>query len=169
MRLKKVSLILAAWALSSGAAFAAPEMPISTKDAKAFIEQLRDMGYSPDALDKTSPPSTVIHSGGTGYGVILGGCKELKECSYVVIYGIYSDVKDPPIAWLAEMNKTYDLMKVWTNVDHRLTYSTGVVAEGMSRATFRATVDNLITSGNDLAGEVTKAKIPLTVTAPAKP
>ncbi len=72
MLFQKAFSVVVALVLSSGTAFAASETPISTKDAKAFVEQLREMGYSPNALDETSQPSTVIHTNGNDYGITLG-------------------------------------------------------------------------------------------------
>ncbi len=66
------------------------------------------------------------------------------------------------------MNESFDLIKVWVNDKHLLTYSTAFIAEGMSRATFRATVDGMIASESGLANEAATAKLLVADPEPAK-
>jgi hypothetical protein len=151
-------LLAAAAALLVGAAPPPGETPISIKDPAAFLVQLREMGYAPDAYDPADEsPTTVLHLKDETLAVVLGGCTNKRDCKYVVLLASFSDVAAPPEAFIAKMNASYDMLKVWSGDDHKLHYSMGAIVEGMPRASFRALVDEVVDSSSDLAGEVVKA------------
>ena len=145
--------------IALGTLFAAPmasaETPaaINIADPAIFTAQLREMGYAPDAFTGDVAPTSVIHSGSSSYGLVLGGCTNGKDCSYVVVFGSFTDIVNPPADWMIKQNVDYDVIKVWLNDSRQLTYSTPIIANGLPRSSFRAAVDLFIDSGQSLARE----------------
>ena len=139
--------------LAAPAAQAETPASITIADPAVFAAQLREMGYAPDPFSPGEVPTSLIHSGSNSYGVVLGGCTNGKDCSYVVLFGSFTDIVNPPADWVAKHNVDYDVIKVWLNDSKELTYSTPVVANGLPRASFRAAVDLFIDSGQSLARE----------------
>lgn len=129
---------------------------LSLVDPVAFVKQLDDMGFAPSPLEGVDPPTTTITAHGSTYGVALGGCKTGRNCRYAVLFGIFDDVLNPPAEWLAKMNAEYDYLKIWTNDAGKLTYSVGIVADGMNRATFRSAIDLFAESESALAQDALK-------------
>jgi hypothetical protein len=137
---------------------ATAQSAISVKDPKQFEQQLREMGYAPDAFGTgTTTVEGLLHLPNETLGVVLAGCTDGKDCHYIVLVGSFSDLTDLPAEWVAKMNALYDLIKVWTRDDKRLAYSAGGLVDGMPRATFRAWVDQIVDSSDDLAAEAIKA------------
>lgn len=126
---------------------------LTLADPAVFAAQLREMGYDPEPFDNAQVPTTVIHHDSSAYSVALGGCSAGRNCKYLVLLGSFSDIANPPADWVARHNADYDMIKVWVNDDHHLTYSTAMVVDGMPRSTFRANLDLFVDSGNGLARE----------------
>lgn len=157
--LYKSVVALAASAMFSGAALAAEPM-MNAQDPTALAASLKEMGYAPDPIDASSEsPSTVITSGGSRYWVALGGCTGKRDCGYMVVGSSFSDVVDPPAGWVAEQNKDFDLLKVWTNDQKQLTYSSSILTTGLTRAQFRAFMDALTGSETALGNHASEAKL----------
>ena len=151
-------------ALLAATAFAAPAhaesaAPLSLADPTAFVARLKAMGYAPDPIADKAHPGTAITVDGAGYMVAFGGCEAGINCKYVVLVGKYSDVKGAPADWIAKENIDFDYIKVWNDEDKLLTYSTGLVVEGMSADLFKASVDLFVASGNSLAKDAMDAKL----------
>lgn len=139
--------------VAASPALAETENALSIADPARFAAQLREMGYDPDPFEGSEAPTTVIHSGGSTYGIVLGGCAAGKACKYLVLFGSFTDIKNPPAEWVARKNVDYDFIKVWIKDSGLLTYSTGMIAEGMSRSTFRASIDLFVSSSDSLGRE----------------
>lgn len=151
-------------ALLVASAVAAPvhaESPgtLSLADPAQFVAQLKDMGYAPDPITDKAHPESAITVDGSGYAIAFGGCEAGMKCKYIVLVGKFSDVVGAPANWIQTENSDFDYIKVWNGDDKMLTYSTGMVVEGMSRDTFRASVDLFISSGNSLAKDALDAKL----------
>ncbi len=144
--------IFASLAVASPA-LAESQGALSIADPARFAAQLAEMGYDPEPFEGTETPTTVFHSGGSTYGIVLGGCTAGKACKYLVVFGSFTDIKNPPADWVARKNVDYDFIKVWVKDSGLLTYSTGMVVEGMSRATFRASIDMFVSSSDSLGRE----------------
>ncbi len=151
-------VLLAATLLSTPARAESPGT-LSLADPAVFVAQLKEMGYAPDAIADKAHPGTSITVDGAGYSVAFGGCEQGLKCTYIVLVGKYSDVKAAPATWIAKENVDFDYIKVWNDDDGLLTYSTGLVVEGMSRETFRASVDLFVASGGNLAKDAIDAKL----------
>lgn len=145
--------------LMLAAAAAAPTpAAITTRDPDVFVRQLTEMGYAPDTIDKQGETVTMVaHLAKSGLVVVLGGCTASKDCAYVVALGTFTDVHNATPEWIAKMNSNYDLIKVWKNDDGKLTYSSGTIADGMPRASFRRWIELVDQSSDDLGQEAIKA------------
>lgn len=155
---KPVLACLAATILAGTAVAAEPMM--NAEDPAALVASLKEMGYAPDPIDVASDsPSTVITSSGSRYWAVLGGCTGKRDCDYLVLGSSFSDVVDPPAAWVAEQNKDFDTLKVWINDQKQLTYSASVLTTGLTRAQFRAVMDALTGSEAVLGNRASEAKL----------
>lgn len=152
-RLALATLLLAA----PPAAQARTDQPLSLADPQAFVGQLAAMGYTPDPLVPGETPTSSLTVDQTEYVVAFGGCIESKDCRYVILLGKYDDVVNPPAQWVAKENADFDYIKVWVADDGQLTYSTGLIVEGMNADTFKASVQMFVDSAADLAKEAVAA------------
>lgn len=151
-------------ALFAATLFAAPAQaessaPLSLADPTAFVARLKALGYNPDPIADKAHPGTAITVDGSGYMVAFGGCENGLKCTYLVLVGKYSDVKGAPADWIAKENSDFDYIKVWNDDDGMLTYSTGLVVEGMSADLFKSSIDLFVASGNNLAKDAMDAKL----------
>jgi hypothetical protein len=154
----KPRLLLAVAALAIGVPANAADTAISIKDPAQFQQQLSEMGYAPDPFDlSTDTPTTVLHLPNETLALVLGGCVQHENCQYVAVVGHFTDVANVPPEWVAKMNVEYDLIKVWTNDDGFLSYSSGAPLDGASRAVFRAWIQSILDSSSDLGSEALKA------------
>jgi len=156
------SIISMAIALQFGisATSVAATAPLSLADPAAFVTVLTDMGYAPDPIADPADPITTLKVAGVTYTVAFGGCEAGRNCRYLVLLGSFIDIIDPPAKWVAAKNTEYDYIKVWVGPDKKLMFSTGLVADGLSRENFRAAVDLFVGSSNQLAGDAVKDKLP---------
>lgn len=153
-----VRLALAALLLGAApAAQAQTDRPLSLADPQAFVGQLTAMGYAPDPLVAGETPTSSLTVDGTEYVVAFGGCIVNRDCRYLILLGKYDDVVNPPAQWVAKENADFDYIKVWVADDGQLTYSTGLIVEGMSAETFKASVEMFVDSAADLAKEAVAA------------
>ena len=159
--------VAACWLLTTPAGAETPA-PLTLATPAVFAAQLREMGYDPEPFEDGQVPTTVIHHDSSTYSIALGGCSAGRNCKYLVLVGSFSDIANPPADWVAKHNADYDMIKVWVNEDHRLTYSTGMVVDGMSRSTFRANLDLFADSGNNLAREAVIGGLSSSDTPPAQ-
>lgn len=156
---KKKSIVVVAAALWSAPTMAA-EPALNAGNAAGLYTSLKDMGYAPTPIEiKPDIASTVITSNGSQYWLVLGGCTDKKGCSYIVVGSSFTDVVEPPTAWLLDQNKDLDLIKVWLNDDKLLTYSASVLTADLTRTQFRAFVDTLIVSEVLLGQRAIEAKL----------
>lgn len=154
----RLTMMLAGLALMTAPAIALAETPIDGSDPAILEQQLREMGYAPDKFDiKAEAATTVLHFPSETLALVLGGCTSGKKCTYAVLVGHFTDVKNPKADWVAKMNSNYDVIKVWISDTDELTYSSGAVITGMQRATLKAWIDLVIASSDDLGAEAIKA------------
>ena len=143
--------------LAAAAAVPTPAA-ITTKDPDVFVQQLAEMGYAPDTIDKKGATvSMIAHLAKSGLVVVLGGCTANKDCTHAVLVGSFTDVKNATPEWIAKMNDDYDLIKVGKNDDGTLSYSSGAVVEQMPRPSFRRWIELVDQSSDDLGQEAIKA------------
>jgi hypothetical protein len=156
----RASLMLAASTLAAPA-FAQNAAPIDASNVRPFVGQLREMGYSPSEITQTGeiPVVQIKLAEDQPLGVTFGGCTELKDCRYVSFTGIFEDVTNPPVAWVAEQNGEFDLIKVWTTDKGKLAYSATAVVQGWSRENFRNWMDLYRDSAATLAQLAIEAKL----------
>ena len=154
----RLTMMLAGLALVMAPAIAVAETPINGSDPVILEQQLREMGYAPDKFDiGTDTATTVLHLSSETLALALCGCTDGKKCTHALLGGHFSDVKKTPADWVAKMNSSYDLIKVWLNDDGELSYSGASVITGMQRATLKGWIDLVIQSSDDLGAEAIKA------------
>ena len=154
----RLTMMLGGLALIMAPAIAVAETPIDGTDPAILEQQLREMGYAPDKFDiGTETATTVLHFPSETLVLVLGGCTGGKKCTYAALAGHFNDVKNTPADWVAKMNSSYDLIKVWLNDDGELSYSGASVITGMQRATLKGWIDLVIQSSDDLGAEAIKA------------
>lgn len=138
----------------------AQEKPLDASDAAAFVGQLGEMGYAPEALAmQEDHPYTIIKVDDRKFVLTFGGCTGKKDCSYVTLVGAFTDVNNPPADWVSKENGDFDLIKVWLNDNGGLIYSTTAVIQGWPRANFRSFTRLLYDSGTQLAKDALDAKL----------
>lgn len=152
-------LAILALGLNATAVRAATESPLSIKDPSQFVAQLKEMGYAPEPIADKADPGTTLTVNGSTYSVGFGGCDKGMDCRYIVVVGKYSDVIGASADWIAKENADFDYIKVWNANDGMLTYSTGLVVEGMSRETFKSSIELFAGSGTMLAKDALDAKL----------
>jgi predicted nucleic acid-binding Zn finger protein len=139
------------------AAQAEPAQPLSAADPDAFVGQLSAMGFAVEPVASGETPTSAIKIGESDYVLAFGGCTAGKDCRYVILLGKYSDVTNPPAQWVAKENADFDYIKVWLADDGQLTFSTGLIVEGMGADTFKASVQMFVDSAADLAKDAIDA------------
>jgi hypothetical protein len=153
-----MEMLLAAMLLAGAQGGADPAMNAS--EPSALRASLSEMGYAPESMDMTSDtPSTVITSGGGKFWLAMGGCDRRRTCSYVVVGSTFTDVIDPPAAWINEQNRDLDLVKVWLNEKKEVSYAASVLTAGLTRGQFRAFMDALVESEGVLGRRAVEAKL----------
>ena len=157
LRRKLAAVVAAPFVLICAPAVGAA--PLSLADPGAFVAELTDMGYAPDAIADPAEPLTTIKVAGETYSIAFGGCENGKNCRYLVLLGSFVDIKNPPAKWVAAKNAEYDYIKVWVSASKQLTYSTGLLAQGLSRENFRAAVELFVDSSNQLAADAVEDKL----------
>lgn len=143
----------------AAAAVAVPTpLAITIKDPDVFVRQLAEMGYAPDTIDKQGNTVTMLaHLANGGLVVVLGGCVKNRDCTYAVLVGSFTDVKNATPEWIAKMNLSYDLIKIWKNDEGNVTYSSSAVVEQLPRASLKQWIELVDQSSNELAQEAVKA------------
>lgn len=147
--------------LFAAPAFAQAGPPLSAKDPVAFAAQLRSMGYKPGEVDSSNEefPELIFEYREWPINVIFGGCTNGKNCRYIVLVGIFSDVLNPPAEWVAELNVDFDLIKVWVGDTGRLSFSAGALVEGWPPSAFKSLVEELVNGCDELTKEARKANL----------
>lgn len=157
----RIGLKCTLFAFATAPALAAPaERPVSIKDPAAFVSVLRDMGYQPGELAKdTKNPAFVVAIGDQATRITFGGCTGRTGCKYLYLSSSYSDVPNPPKAFLDKMNDQFDIIKVDTDADNDLFFSATHVIEGVPRTTLKLILEMWVTDAKALAQEAISAKL----------
>jgi hypothetical protein len=145
--------------LASSAHAETPRIAIA--DPVAFADQLRGMGYTVGPIEsRDGIPMTSTDIRGLSTVMTFGGCKAGKDCTYLLLITSFSDVINPPAAWLNKANADFDLVKVWTNSSGTATLSHAVVfGDGMPAATFARILEQWQLSAAGVAQSAVAAKI----------
>ena len=145
--------------LASSAHGEAPKIGIA--DPAIFADQLRGMGYTVGPIEsREGIPMTSTDIGGLSTVLTFGGCKAGKNCTYLLLITSFSDVINPPAAWLNKTNADFDLVKVWTNSSGGATLSHAVVfGDGLPAATFARILEQWQLSAAGVAQSAVTAKI----------
>lgn len=160
MRVRLNHAILALMLSAGSTAAAAQERPVSIRDPAKFAATLREMGFQPGELAKdTNSPAFLMTVGDQPTRFTFGGCTARVDCKYLYLSSSYSDIPNPPKAWLDRMNDHFDIIKVDTDADNVLYFSATHVIEGVPRTTLKLILDMWVTDANALAQEAVSAKL----------
>lgn len=141
-------------AMASLPAAAQLNSAISIKDPAAFVTQLREMGYKPEAMKtEKGAPQVDIEIDGFGATLRMVGCTEGRDCKYITLAATYSDIISPPKEWIARLNDQFDLVRVGTNEDGTLYMFAAHVVEGLPRAQFERIMNFYAADTSDIGQE----------------
>ncbi len=159
----RIGIAIAMVALALASTSAAGETTgesVSIKNPKAFADLLKELGYAPgDVKVVQGFPQFSIDIADQPSAITFGGCSLMEDCSYIVISSSFSDVRNPPAAWLTKMNDSFDALKVGLNDSRNLYFSTTHMIEGVPRSTLRQILETWGVNSNELAQEAVKAKL----------
>lgn len=115
---------------------------VSIRNPAAFVATLKAMGYEPGALSNVdTSPEVDIKVNGFGTTLRLIGCTAAADCKYMTLVASYSDVVDPPAAWLQKMNDEFDLLRIGINDKKQLYMFGAYVVEGLPRSELKRIFD----------------------------
>jgi hypothetical protein len=150
-----VSLLLVAAPIS-----AASDKRVSLKDASEFATTLREMGYSVEtSTTKSGMPQLITQIGGLQTSIVILGCNAGRNCSHIYLSSSYSDVPNPPDAWIAQVNDHFDFLKIGKSSDNSLFFSSAHFVEGLPRETMKGILDAWATDSSALADKAREAKL----------
>jgi hypothetical protein len=149
------ALLLVATPLS-----AAPDKPVSLKDASSFATTLREMGYPVEnGSTESGMPQLITTIGGLQTSITILGCTNGRNCSHIFLSSSYSDVINPPDGWISQMNDNFDFLKVGKSSDNALFFSTAHFVEGLPRSTMKTILDGWAADTSALADAASEAKL----------
>ena len=127
---------------------------VTIKNPASFVATLKAMGYAPGALSKIdTTPEVDISVDGFGTTLRLVGCTAGADCKYITLVASYSDVINPPAAWVQKMNDEFDLLRVGTN-DKKQLYMFGAhVVEGLPRSELKRIFDYWVADTSSIGSE----------------
>ena len=115
---------------------------VTIKNPAAFVATLKAMGYAPGPLNKVdTTPEVDISVGDFGTTLRLSGCTAGADCKYMTLVASYSDVVNPPAAWVQKMNDEFDLLRVGINEKKQLYMFGAYVVEGLPRSELKRIFD----------------------------
>lgn len=117
---------------------------IAAGDPAAVAAALTAMGYKPGAIDPNDGmPMFSVEINKLDTVVVLGDCTGGKACKYMLLVSRFTDVKNPPAAWLNARNAELDLGKLWLTPEGVLAFSLPVPTgnEGLAPAALRYVLD----------------------------
>ena len=117
---------------------------INTGDPKAVMQALIVMGYKPGPIDDdVNNPTFFVPINDVETGVVFGSCQARIRCQYFTLVTRFTDVSNPPAAWLDGHNSNLDLGKAWLTKEGQLAISMPVPtgAEATTPAAMRFILD----------------------------
>jgi hypothetical protein len=115
---------------------------VSIKDPAAFRTMVSAMGYSPSPLvSADTTPEFDIDIDGFASTLRMQRCTAGKDCKYITLVASYSDIVNPPAAWVQKMNDEFDLLRVGTNEKQQLYMFGAYVIEGLPQNELKRILD----------------------------
>ena len=154
--------ILFALALAAGLAAPAAAQNVTGRDPEAVRALLDRWSYAPGPLTQDGGvPMFDVTVEGIGAVVGFGGCTEGRNCTYLIINAVYSDVVNPPFEWLEQQNGDFDLITASRNVNGLLVLRASVMlgAEGVPESTLRAAIEDWSSANGTIAQRAIDARL----------
>ena len=119
-------------------------------------------GFAPGAIQENDGvPWFETNIDGIGAFVALGGCTQGRNCTYLTLSAVYSDVPEPPFEWLNDQNALYDQVAALRNEAGLLTVRAAVMlgAEGVPEATLRVAINDWARANGEIAERAIRSGI----------
>ncbi len=157
MRMK--SLVPLALALLAG--LAAPAQAANVTGNPQAVRGLFDRwGFAPGAISENEGvPWFETNIDGIVALVGLGGCTGGRNCTYLTLSAVYSDVPNPPFEWLNDQNALYDQVTALRNEAGLLSVRAAVMlgSEGVPETTLRVAIGDWARANGEIAERAIRA------------
>lgn len=153
--------VLAALALTA-AMLAAPAAAqnVTGRDPQAVRALFNRWGFAPGPLNRSGAvPVFDTTVDGIGAVVAFGGCTEGRNCTYLIINAVYSDVVNPPVEWINEQNKEFDLITASRNDAGLLSLRASIMlgGDGVPESTLRVAIGDWAMANGEIAERAIQA------------
>jgi hypothetical protein len=154
------SLLPLALVLLASLAAPAQAANVTGRDPQAVRGLFDRWGFAPGAIQENEGvPWFETNIDGIGAAVGLGGCTGGRNCTYLTVSAIYSDVPNPPFEWLNDQNMLYDQVTALRSEAGLLSVRTAIMlgAEGVPEATLRVAIGDWAHANGEIAERAIRA------------
>jgi hypothetical protein len=155
-------LLLAAALAACAIATPAAAANITARDPQNVRRLFDRWGFAPGEIrENDGVPWFETNIDGIGALVGLGGCTQGRNCTYLTLSAVYSDVPEPPFEWLNDQNALYDNVAALRNEAGLLTIRAAVMlgAEGVPEATLRIAIGDWARANGEIAERAIRSGI----------
>ncbi|MBX3565792.1 MAG: hypothetical protein KF730_14575 [Sphingomonas sp.] len=112
--------------------------PLEGGDVPAFSLRLGEMGFKPGVMQPLGNGSlgTTIMVDGDPMQIVFSECEGFETCDYLTLSATFSEIVNPPAAFVARENVRIDPIKVWVDQQQHLGFSATAVVQGWSEINF---------------------------------
>ena len=156
----KTSLLLALALAAAALAAPAAAQNVTGRDPQEVRALFDRWGFAPTALEINGEvPMFDVTIDGIGAVAALGGCTAGRNCTYLVVNAIYSDVPNPPLEWLNAQNKEFDLITASSNDGGLLSLRMAVMlgGDGVPESTLRVAIGDWTMANSEIAQRAIQA------------
>ena len=135
---------------------------VTGRDPQAVRTLFDRWGFTPGAIrENDGVPWFETNIDGIGAVIGLGGCTQGRNCTYLTVSAVYSDVPEPPFEWLNDQNALYDQVAALRNEAGLLTVRAAVMlgAEGVPEATLRVAIGDWARANGEIAERAIRSGI----------
>jgi len=145
-------LLLALWAVGLAATPLAAQN-VTALDPERLRARFEQWGHQPGAFIRDGEVLVFpVELDGVRTLVALGSCTGGRDCQYASMVALYSDVRNPPPAWLNEQNNNYDFVTATSDegvLSVRATILLG--QDGVPESTFRMAIAQWVTANQEIS------------------
>jgi hypothetical protein len=155
-------LLLVAALAACAIAAPADAANVTGRDPRVLRTLFDRWGFAPGEIrENDGVPWFETNIDGIGAVVGLGGCTEGRNCTYLTLSAVYSDVPEPPFEWLNDQNALYDQVAALRNDAGLLTVRAAVMlgAEGVPEATLRVAIGDWARANGEIAERAIRSGI----------
>ena len=146
----------------AAAGLAAPALAqnVTGRDPQAVRALFDRWGFAPTALETNGEvPMFDVTIDGIGAVAAFGGCTAGRNCTYLVVNAVYSDVPNPPLEWVNAQNREFDLITASRNDGGLLSLRTSVMlgGDGVPESTLRVAIGDWAMANGEIAQRAIQA------------